>query len=200
MDQGLHRERLNAVMAALHRGQHRVIADLGCGTGNLLQRLLAEPAFERVIGLDVSAGALDEARCYLQASHSPEALQRLQLLHGSFLQPPEDLHDAAAVCLVETIEHLPPGCLGQLADAVWGRLHPECLIVTTPNAEYNCLFDLPPGRFRDPDHRFEWPRARFRHWAQRLASRYGYEVRFVPVGEEDWELGPPTQMAVFDVR
>ena len=31
-----------------------------------------------------------------------------------------------------------------------------------------------------------------------LAGRFGYRVRYLPVGEEDPELGPPTQMAVFE--
>jgi hypothetical protein len=30
-----------------------------------------------------------------------------------------------------------------------------------------------------------------------MASRYGYDVRFLPVGDDDPIVGPPTQMAVF---
>jgi hypothetical protein len=30
-----------------------------------------------------------------------------------------------------------------------------------------------------------------------VCSAYGYSVRFVPVGENDPEVGPPTQLAVF---
>ena len=29
-------------------------------------------------------------------------------------------------------------------------------------------------------------------------ARYGYAVRFLPIGPEDAEVGPPTQMAVFE--
>jgi len=75
---------------------------------------------------------------------------------------------------------------------------PGTVIVTTPNVEYNVLFEtLPAGRFRHRDHRFEWTRAEFRNWATRVADRHGYGVRFVPIGPEDVDVGPPTQMGVF---
>ena len=71
-------------------------------------------------------------------------------------------------------------------------------MVTTPNAEHNVRWaTLPAGRFRHPDHRFEWRRDEFAAWADGVASRHGYAVRFLPVGPDDAEVGPPTQMAVF---
>ena len=41
---------------------------------------------------------------------------------------------------------------------------------------------LPAGKFRHKDHRFEWTRAQFEAWAQGVAARFGYNVRFGPVG------------------
>jgi hypothetical protein len=71
-------------------------------------------------------------------------------------------------------------------------------VVTTPNVEYNVRWpSLPAGRARHPDHRFEWTRSQFRDWAARVADHYGYAVRSEPVGPDDPEVGPPTQMAVF---
>jgi hypothetical protein len=52
--------------------------------------------------------------------------------------------------------------------------------------------------FRHKDHRFEWTRAQFQEWAQRIGESYGYAVRFLPVGSEDDAVGAPTQMAVFE--
>jgi len=70
--------------------------------------------------------------------------------------------------------------------------------VTTPNREYNATWpSLPAGKFRHPDHRFEWDRAEFRAWADAVAARHGYAVTYHPVGPDDAALGPPTQMAVF---
>ena len=57
---------------------------------------------------------------------------------------------------------------------------------------------LPAGRLRHRDHRFEWTRAEFATWADRVAERFGYAVRYMPIGPDDPEVGPPTQMAVFD--
>jgi hypothetical protein len=71
-------------------------------------------------------------------------------------------------------------------------------VLTTPNAEYNVRWErLPAGKFRHKDHRFEWTRAEFQDWASTVARRFGYNVRFLPVGPEDAEVGAPTQMGVF---
>jgi hypothetical protein len=56
---------------------------------------------------------------------------------------------------------------------------------------------MTPGTMRHRDHRFEWTRAEFRSWADAVATTHGYGVRFVAVGTDDLEVGPPTQMAVF---
>ena len=58
-------------------------------------------------------------------------------------------------------------------------------------------FELPAGATRHRDHRFEWTREEFRGWAGGVAAEHGYDVRFEPVGEDDPEVGPPTQLAVF---
>jgi hypothetical protein len=74
-------------------------------------------------------------------------------------------------------------------------------VLTTPNAEYNAVFEtLPAGEFRHRDHRFEWRRPEFEHWASGVAQRFGYEVRFEPVGPQDAERGAPTQMAIFSQK
>jgi len=70
--------------------------------------------------------------------------------------------------------------------------------MTTPNREYNVKFEtMPAGALRHKDHRFEWTRAEFHSWSTRVAGSHGYEVSFLPVGEEDATLGAPTQMAIF---
>ncbi len=62
----------------------------------------------------------------------------------------------------------------------------------------NVRFDgLAAGRFRHRDHRFEWTRGEFQAWANAAGRHFGYSARFLPVGLEDPEVGPPTQMAVF---
>jgi hypothetical protein len=105
-------------------------------------------------------------------------------------------YDAAT--LIEVIEHLDPPRLAALERVVFENAQPGTVVVTTPNAEYNVKFEsLPPGRFRHKDHRFEWTRAQFAQWANATAARFGYGVRFLPVGPEDPAIGAPTQMGVF---
>lgn len=81
---------------------------------------------------------------------------------------------------------------------VFGDAQPRVVLVTTPNVEYNVRYEgLAPGAMRHPDHRFEWTRAEFREWAERVATTFGYRVRYVPVGDDDPEVGSPTQLGVF---
>lgn len=81
---------------------------------------------------------------------------------------------------------------------MFGEARPRVVIVTTPNAEHNVRFEqLAAGTMRHRDHRFEWTRDEFADWANRVCSQHGYAVQFRPIGADDAEVGPPTQMAVF---
>ncbi len=81
---------------------------------------------------------------------------------------------------------------------MFGDAHPAAVIVTTPNVDYNALYpSLPAGRFRHPDHRFEWTRVEFAAWADAVAERQGYTVEYRPVGDVDATAGSPTQLALF---
>jgi hypothetical protein len=123
--------------------------------------------------------------------------ERVRLLHASFAQSDERLTGFDAATLVETIEHIDPGRLSAVEQAVFGYYRPRVVLVTTPNADYNVLHGIPPGVFRHSDHRFEWGRTRFRQWAMNVAKRNAYAVIFIDIGEPDPELGSSTQMAVF---
>jgi len=96
------------------------------------------------------------------------------------------------------IEHLDPPRLAAFERVVFESARPGTVVVTTPNVEYNVRFEnLPAGRLRHKDHRFEWTRAEFEAWATGLAGRFGYAVRFEPLGPFDELVGAPTQLAVF---
>ena len=74
---------------------------------------------------------------------------------------------------------------------------PKTVVVTTPNVEYNVKFPtLAAGTFRHRDHRFEWTREQFRAWAQSVATRFDYDVKFEEIGPVDEQVGSPTQMAI----
>jgi 3' terminal RNA ribose 2'-O-methyltransferase Hen1 len=192
-------ERMTAVVEALRATGAKTIADLGCGEGKLLHRLLLERWAERLIGLDPAARELERAAKRLKLhlpGGPPEG--RVSLLHGSLTYRDDRWAGAEAAALVEVIEHLDPDRLPLVQRIVFGEARPGAVVVTTPNVEYNTLFpNLAAGAFRHPDHRFEWTRAEFWTWADRIGSRYGYRSAFSGIGRQDETLGTPTQMAVF---
>ena len=175
------------------------VADLGCGEGRLVALLLGEPSAARVLGVDVSHRALERAAHRLHLDTMPDRQrERVDLLQSSLTYTDQRLASLDAAVLMEVIEHVDPPRLGALEQTVFGAARPGTVVVTTPNAEHNVRFaDLGPGAMRHPDHRFEWTRPQFRDWAAGVAGRRGYQVRFLPVGPDDPEVGPPTQLAVF---
>lgn len=191
----LHEERLRAVLAAVEACGAQSVADLGCGRGDLLVRLADMPGMARVTGLDLSRASLDALRARLAATPAAAAVT---LVHGSLTDAGAELagHDCAT--LVEVIEHLDPARLSALERAVFARMRPRRVIVTTPNAEFNPLLGVPASRRRHPGHRFEWPRARFRQWAEAVAARNGYRAACTDIAGCHPDLGGASQMAVFD--
>jgi 3' terminal RNA ribose 2'-O-methyltransferase Hen1 len=195
----LNQQRLGAVLAALRQSGAKRVLDLGCGEGRLLSLLLADTAFHEITGMDVSPRVLERAADRLRLeSLPPRKRERIKLLQGSLMYRDARLagYDAAAV--VEVIEHLDPPRLAAFERVLFENARPVTVVMTTPNREYNVKFEnMPAGNLRHKDHRFEWSRQEFQAWANRVASERGYGVSFLPIGEEDAALGPPTQMAIF---
>ncbi|EDY46292.1 3' terminal RNA ribose 2'-O-methyltransferase Hen1 [Streptomyces sp. SPB074] len=188
-----------AILEALRAAHAARVLDLGCGEGTLVSELLKDPRFTHVLAMDVSQRALQIAARRLHVDRMPERqAARLTLTQGSLAYTDPRLNGYDAAVLSEVIEHVDPPRLATLAYTVFGAARPATVVVTTPNAEYNVRWEaLPAGHVRHHDHRFEWDRARFRRWAEEVAGEYGYAVTYAPVGEEDPEVGPPTQLARF---
>ncbi len=188
-----HRVRLAAAAARL-AGAERVL-DLGCGQGALTLQLARG---------GVSVTAVDSSLPSLQAlertlRREPEAVRsRVVLLHTSLEALDARLAGFDAAALVEVIEHVEPERLTPLERAVFHRLRPGRIVLTTPNIEVNGALGLPPGRLRHPDHRFEWPRDRFAAWAAGVATRARYAVAVDGIGPEFPGAGQPTHLAVFE--
>jgi 3' terminal RNA ribose 2'-O-methyltransferase Hen1 len=195
----LNQQRLATVLATLRATGAARVLDLGCGEGRLLRMLIDEPAFAEVVGMDVSHRALEIAADRLKLDRlPPRRRERIRLIHGSLMYRDRRLEGFDAAAVVEVVEHMDPPRLAAFERVLWQHARPASVVLTTPNAEYNVRWPtLPAGRFRHGDHRFEWTRAEFQDWAGGVAARWGYAVRFVPVGPEDAEVGAPTQMAVF---
>ncbi|MCX5072871.1 3' terminal RNA ribose 2'-O-methyltransferase Hen1 [Streptomyces sp. NBC_00513] len=191
--------RREAILDALRTAGAARVLDLGCGQGQLLQALLKDVSFTEVVGVDVSMRALGTAVKRLRPERMGERQSsRLTLLQGSLAYTDKRLAGYDAAVLSEVIEHVDLPRLPALEYTVFGAARPRTVLVTTPNVEYNVRWEsLPAGHVRHGDHRFEWTREEFRAWADRVAGRHGYSVTHAPVGDEDPQVGPPTQMAVF---
>jgi len=123
---------------------------------------------------------------------------RIRLIHGSLTYRDKRLYGYDAATVVEVIEHQDPPRLASFERVLFEFARPQTVMVTTPNIEYNVRFEsLPTGKLRHKDHRFEWTRAEFQSWANQMCQRFGYGVRFVPIGPEDASVGSPTQMGIF---
>lgn len=192
-------QRMGAVMAALRSAGAKRVLDLGCGEGRLLRELLKDKTFAEIVGLDVSHRALEIAAQKLHLDNLPTMQkERISLLHGSLTYRDARLAGYDAATVVEVIEHQDPPRLAAFERVLFEFARPETVVVTTPNVEYNVKFEtLPAGKMRHKDHRFEWTRTEFQSWATSMAARFGYSVRFLPVGPEDQAVGSPTQMGIF---
>ncbi len=197
--QSLHDLRLHTVLSLLKESEASSVLDLGCGEGKLLGLLLREKQFERITGMDVSYRALEHAQRRLHLDRlPPKQRERITLIHGALTYRDKRLQGFDAAAATEVIEHLDPPRLSAFERAIFEFAQPGMVVITTPNAEYNVNYaTLPADRMRHPDHRFEWSRAEFQAWADRVAKRYGYSVHFLSIGPEDEAHGAPSQAAIF---
>ncbi|QJQ95817.1 MULTISPECIES: methyltransferase [Halomonadaceae] len=192
----LHQLRLVTVTQLLKSAGATSVLDLGCGSGALLQYLVREPQFMRILGLEQSGAGLVQAKQRLSEYLATEG-GCLELVCASYTEGQARFSGFDAAAMVETIEHVPSERLSEVESSIFGVYRPRVVVMTTPNREYNPLFDLAPGEYRDPDHCFEWDRAKFRQWASGIAKRKGYRVTFSGIGDMHPYLGQPTQLAEF---
>jgi 3' terminal RNA ribose 2'-O-methyltransferase Hen1 len=149
--------------------------------------------------MDVSWRSIEIATDRLKLDQLGEKQRaRVELIQGSLMYRDKRLEGFDAAAVVEVIEHLDAPRLAAFERVLFEFAKPASVVVTTPNSECNSLFStLPAGQLRHRDHRFEWTRKEFAHWADGIAGRFGYSVCIQPVGPEDATLGAPTQMATF---
>lgn len=199
LQESLHQQRLLRAFERLKESGAQRVLDLGCGSGKLLQLLLREGQFRTITGMDVSFSELQLAKENLHLNEASPALrERLSLFQGSVTYLDERLKGYDAVAMVEVIEHLDEERLPAMERVVFGYAAPDTVVLSTPNAGYNVLYEkLDAEAFRHEDHRFEWTREEFSNWCDHICHRFGYEVTIEPVGQEEPTIGAPSQLAVF---
>lgn len=191
-----YQRRLDAVLAVLAAEEVRSVLDFGCGEGWLLATLAAEGRLARLGGVDLDREAVCSARDRVGAAAAASGAQPVvDIWQGLITHDDERLLGYHAATAIEVIEHLEGPPLAAFTRVLFGFARPRIAIMTTPNAEYNALWGLP-GR-RHPDHRFEWDRSAFAHWAAAAGDQWEYSAVLLGIGPKDPAVGHPTQMAVF---
>ena len=195
----LNDQRMAAVLDALRGAGARTVVDLGCGEGRLVRKLLREPWVDRVVGVDVSWRALEFAARRLQLDEMPpRQRERVELRQGALTYRDRKLGGFDAATVVEVIEHLDPPRLAAFERVVFLRRTPAGR--RRDDAErrvQRALRDAPRGHAAPPRPPLRVDARRVRGVGDGVGERHGYRVEFGPVGNDDPEVGPPTQMAVF---
>lgn len=193
----LHDQRHERIVELIRTIQPNSVIDLGCGEGRLIRKLIPVQGIQRIVGMDVSYYELEKAerKLHLEAA-GPKMRERVELLHGSLMYGDPRLSGFDVATVVEVIEHLDPPRLHAFERVVFGVARPKVVLLTTPNREYNAVYEKMEG-FRHQDHRFEWTRAECEAWAKRVADLYRYTVTIEGIGETHEEHGPASMLAVF---
>ena len=178
-----------------------------------------------LLGIDINEMELQNSKECLQPISldyimKPEHPVEAYLICGDISSPPTELINVLNegsldfVSLVEVIEHMYSDCLDKTVDVVFGKLKPKVVAITTPNSEFNVVFEnnTEPSspkdikKFRHFDHKFEWTRKEFEEWCLNVLEKYkdSYEkclfdgVGEPPIGFE--HVGKCSQIAVFIMK
>lgn len=168
----LHQLRLDLVLEKLKSSGATRVIDMGCGEGKLLRMLLKQRQFKQITGMDISYGELSKAKQRLHWDDmAPRQKDRISLFQGSLTYRDDRLAGYDAAALVEVIEHLDEDRLHAFVRVVFEFAKPRTVVLSTPNVEYNTLFEnMAEGALRHDDHRFEWTRQQFEDWAASVLS------------------------------
>ncbi|RAL41981.1 hypothetical protein DM860_016356 [Cuscuta australis] len=214
----LSKQRVEYALQHIRHSCATSLVDFGCGSGSLLDSLLGyTSSLERIVGVDLSRKGLARAAKVIHQKLSANIDTKLSsnkvkyaaLFYGSITNFDSRLRGFDIATCLEVIEHMEEDEACIFGDVVLDSFRPSILIVSTPNYEYNPILqrsalrsedeeDRETCKFRNHDHKFEWTREQFCHWATDLAKRHKYGVEFSGVGgEADKEPGFASQIAVF---
>lgn len=195
----LNTQRMDAVFSEVIDSGAKSVIDLGCGEGRLTSMLLSEAQIRKVTAVDVSVSALEKAAKRLKLDRMVQYRRdKLDLIQGSLTYRDSRFEGHDCACLIEVLEHIDPSRIPALERVVFEFTSPRTVIVTTPNREYNAIYEhMEDNSLRHSDHRFEWNREEFGNWIDHICDKFGYTCVIKGIGGQDPEKGSPTQMGVF---
>ncbi|MNO19253.1 RNA repair, ligase-Pnkp-associating, region of Hen1 [compost metagenome] len=175
----------------------RSIVDFGSGEGKLSARLSSVPGVREIKAVEPSATAQLRALDRFAKLEGRAGVPVPEPVTGSLFYYDESLRSKDVMILCEVIEHIDEYRLGRVMDTIFHEYAPGTLIITTPNKEYNEVYEMDQEEMRHGDHRFEWSREAFAAWCSRWTEAYNYSVRLSGIGGFAQDYGYPTQMAIF---
>uniref|UniRef100_A0A8C8YR70 Small RNA 2'-O-methyltransferase n=1 Tax=Prolemur simus TaxID=1328070 RepID=A0A8C8YR70_PROSS len=203
-DPQLYIQRYQFVTDLVDKYQLKKVADLGCGDAVLLRHLKMYPCVQVLVGVDIMR---EHTLQWIGYNLSPLVADYVMprdldltvtLYQGSVVEKDSRLLGFDLITCIELIEHLNSDDLARFPEVVFGYLSPSMVIISTPNSEFNPLFEV--KTVRNSDHKFEWSRKEFQSWALGVAKTYNYSVEFTGVGEPpagSESVGFCTQIGLF---
>jgi 3' terminal RNA ribose 2'-O-methyltransferase Hen1 len=172
------------------------IVDLGAGEGKLSVQLAFIEGVQEILSVEPSNKARLKALERFDHAKEKRGFLEPKSIAGSLFYYDERLSIKDIMILCEVIEHIDEYRLASVFETIFKDYRPEVLIVTTPNQEYNVVYEMD-VEMRHHDHRFEWTRAEFREKCASWSSQNPYQLSIQGIGEEHPTYGHPTQMAIF---
>ncbi|XP_049547572.1 uncharacterized protein LOC125958335 [Anopheles darlingi] len=210
-DPPVYEQRYSAVLRLLElpcwKDSLKKIVEFGCAEMKFFRLMLTLPAVEQILEVDIDERLLNQCLHLVKPLLADYVVPRskpfkVDVWRGDISVAHSCLEGTDVVIGIEIIEHLHAPVLEQVPANVFGYIKPKVALFSTPNSEYNVLFDgLLANGFRHDDHKFEWTRAQFERWANDICERYpAYRVKFFgigppPAGSE--AIGHVSQLAVF---
>ncbi|MFJ5771747.1 3' terminal RNA ribose 2'-O-methyltransferase Hen1 [Psychrobacillus sp. NPDC093180] len=175
--------------------KHKVV-DFGSGEGKLSAKLGFVNGIDEILAVEPSESETIKAAKRFEKLKEQKGFNMPTMIWGSLFYFDERLKNKDVIILCEVIEHIDEERLPKIMELILAHYQPSALIVTTPNKEYNHVYEMS-EEMRHSDHRFEWTRQEFRKWCQQMNHSGQYELVFEGIGEEDMQYGSPTQMCTF---
>ncbi|RBW69664.1 3' terminal RNA ribose 2'-O-methyltransferase Hen1 [Bacillus taeanensis] len=172
------------------------VVDFGSGEGKLSARLGFISGVKEILAVEPSEIAAIRALKRFEKAKYQEGFLSPTPMWGSLFYYDETFKNKDIIILCEVIEHIDEDRLPKIMDTIFSDYKPAVLIVTTPNKEYNAVYEMEEA-LRHNDHRFEWNREQFQTWCHDRSQHYPYELIFAGIGEEHEQYGCPTQMCTF---
>lgn len=172
------------------------VVDMGAGEGRLIELLVKSRKLKEIIACEPTAKGRRIMRERIE-KWTRRKLVNVEptVVQSSLFYKDETLKNKECMTLCEVIEHIDPDRIDGVMDIILGYNKPKFFIISTPNFEYNVLYNMK-TKFRHGDHRFEMTRQEFNDFILKHATNHGYVVEFNGIGEWNQEHGFPTQMAI----